>query len=1172
MRKLYRSLLATGAILGIAACGDDVSIQEPTPPPAAAITGITVSPATATIDDGQTTQISASVQTNGGEGVENLDLTVTWSSSNANVATVGPSTGLVTGVDPGNAVITARSNGNQAYSAGSSVTVNAPTVLPNAILSFTVNPTAASVQAGNQVAVSTNFTASPGATVTFANTYNNANCTGPADGANPTVTAVTVGTCVVTITASGSGTGLISNQMQASVAITITTLGPALQSLTVNPTAWNAVPGATQVVTTTHQAAAGATVTYANSSSDEAVATVTSSGPNPTITAVGNGSAQITIMASGSGDNLQPNSLTAFVTVNIQAASVSISSLTTTCLGGIPAGCVAGPVNLAATGGQIEATLNIESGNQQIASVAVFLGQPDLSGSCTSAAVVYTEAARQIFGVNGAPSAPITLSINTAEFDANFVPKWLNGLECIQAQLFPVAGPNPDASNTIKFTLTNADVVYFDATLGTTGGDPGLNHTGTSAVQAAGAPNVWWQGGFTFRPHPVLYSGAANVASITYTSTMCGAVAAVAAPWAATFPCTGVEATQNIANTVAIAYVPAYTLTASPTTFMTAATAGFVPGNPVWALVPTNEDNVGPTTAVPVFVAPGASGWHGDGSAGVLLATAAVGGSAAQPPTSYTVNATDAGVGGGVPGAGLTAPPTITELTIPVTFASGATPAGIPLPETLVPSPYVLRGDATSDILNNLGTASANTSVFGVDLVVLDAQYGDRANSASAGVVWQGLDTQIYAANAVTGGVSPGTGASGLAVSDWDGAGPDGGAENILIDAIDSRSGLDNATALTQKIQRANAGGTANCLAFSTFAMTTILVDNYVQSAGQQMDCALAAGVRVGEYTWYGYVSDRAGNARLANSAGSPPLAGSIAALRMAIDEALPNITGIGFQTGLYAGGQPATYSFSANDDLELWQGQVTLAYGPTPGQAPVTYPYGAQAYSTPAFGTPFDGAFANVLNGQDLTINYYIDVYDFASAAAFVPGPPATPPSGNVMTGAGAAAYTSGVVNSGVTANIRDVAAQQAAVPLVAPVLVTQLSLRAAAPAYHTSMIDWRIIAHSGTHSITAQDAAASSVGLSFCDRVDIYEVVEGGVDVIAAGMLANDPLIGNDAGDALVWRSTVTTTPVPGAIPDNGFQRFLTYISAAHTSVGTGLFTAACIKTGSALLSPIG
>jgi hypothetical protein len=54
----------------------------------------------------------------------------------------------------------------------------------------------------------------------------------------------------------------------------------------------------------------------------------------------------------------------------------------------------------------------------------------------------------------------------------------------------------------------------------------------------------------------------------------------------------------------------------------------------------------------------------------------------------------------------------------------------------------------------------------------------------------------------------------------------------------------------------------------------------------------------------------------------------------------------------------------------------------------------------------------------------------------------------------------------------------------------------------------------------------------------------------------------------------------PVPGAIPDNGFQRFLVYTSVAHTNtpvIGSGFYVAACVKNlgtplaGGALFTPI-
>jgi hypothetical protein len=92
-------------------------------------------------------------------------------------------------------------------------------------------------------------------------------------------------------------------------------------------------------------------------------------------------------------------------------------------------------VNLAGVFGQIEANLNINSGAERVEKVEVFVNN--------------VLAAAQTYGINGAPNAPIQLSINTAEFDANYAPKYLNGPATIVAKIYPAGASNPTASNTI---------------------------------------------------------------------------------------------------------------------------------------------------------------------------------------------------------------------------------------------------------------------------------------------------------------------------------------------------------------------------------------------------------------------------------------------------------------------------------------------------------------------------------------------------------------------------------------------------------------------------------------------------------------------------------------------------------------------------------------------------
>src|SRR5204863_533624 len=79
---------------------------------------VAVSPATDSIQPGQTVQLTATLKDAGGNTL--LGRTVTWSSSNTSVATVNGS-GLVSGVTPGSATISATSE-SRTGTAGITVT------------------------------------------------------------------------------------------------------------------------------------------------------------------------------------------------------------------------------------------------------------------------------------------------------------------------------------------------------------------------------------------------------------------------------------------------------------------------------------------------------------------------------------------------------------------------------------------------------------------------------------------------------------------------------------------------------------------------------------------------------------------------------------------------------------------------------------------------------------------------------------------------------------------------------------------------------------------------------------------------------------------------------------------------------------------------------------------
>src|SRR5207244_3536219 len=106
----------------------------------APVASVTVTPASASVQAGQTGQLTATLKDANGNILTGR--TVTWSSNNTSVATVN-NTGLVTTKVAGSATITATSEGQ---SGTSSITVT-----PVPVASVTVAPATASVPTGGTV-------------------------------------------------------------------------------------------------------------------------------------------------------------------------------------------------------------------------------------------------------------------------------------------------------------------------------------------------------------------------------------------------------------------------------------------------------------------------------------------------------------------------------------------------------------------------------------------------------------------------------------------------------------------------------------------------------------------------------------------------------------------------------------------------------------------------------------------------------------------------------------------------------------------------------------------------------------------------------------------------------------------------------------------------------------
>ncbi|MDB4875437.1 MAG: Ig domain protein group 2 domain protein [Gemmatimonadetes bacterium] len=141
MQRVVRStLVGLLTLAGLAACGDSTS---PTPVVVGVVHSVTVSPSSVNLLIGGTATLAASVDAD----ASITDRTVTWTSSDATVASVDATTGKVTGVKAGTVTITATSKANTSVAGAAVVTVagNGNGAIPTVTIS-SINQTNAAGQ------------------------------------------------------------------------------------------------------------------------------------------------------------------------------------------------------------------------------------------------------------------------------------------------------------------------------------------------------------------------------------------------------------------------------------------------------------------------------------------------------------------------------------------------------------------------------------------------------------------------------------------------------------------------------------------------------------------------------------------------------------------------------------------------------------------------------------------------------------------------------------------------------------------------------------------------------------------------------------------------------------------------------------------------------------------
>lgn len=470
----WRTLVVAAAGMSLAACGDDVSITPPT---------LVVTPAPAAVSCVAGTTVSAGVTVSGGSGASTVTFT---GGTGITVTGSGTAVTIVCGNTAGaSSVSYTVVNGSQTVTGSIPVTI---TAAPSTVLAVSVNPQTLTVPINGTGLLSATVSLAPNApagtstAVTWSST-------------DATIATVNATTGVVTGVKAGQttikATSVANTNLTASAVITVTATSALVSNLSVSPQSINLTVGGTQQITSNvtlqPTAPAGTSTAVTCTSSSTTVATVTSTGC--AVTGVAAGTTSITV-ASVADPNVKQ-------TVGVTVGAPAPVRLTIQNFRVVNGAGNQVPADLNNVAGNLYITLNLDPGDFRPDSVRVKLGGSTVV--CQRFSAQLAQAFRDAVTTGAADVQPIECQLNTAQFDTlTGNPSVLNGDQPLTAEVFfrpQGGGSSTTQSATIVQTLKLNNQSGFYVAVTNTPNASQIANGGPANGQATGPQGVLWRGG-----------------------------------------------------------------------------------------------------------------------------------------------------------------------------------------------------------------------------------------------------------------------------------------------------------------------------------------------------------------------------------------------------------------------------------------------------------------------------------------------------------------------------------------------------------------------------------------------------------------------------------------------------------------------------------------------------